>query len=269
MKYFMLCWRQIRSLALSLFKRSFKAHESVFVSNVSRSLAFYQKLGFRRVTSTRADEVVLVRNHRGDEVNIVERPITGAIKKATSRVSLEVGDLEQELSQLRHWYPHCEIIEDSVTKRVELTDPDGNTIELNAMLEPKQRAKSNIYHIATHSELIAGISEHYYLPPDSENRFVRARARSAILSLACNRIAQEVDSAPLIIEMDVHQLRVEEQLFEESDFDSLHSKDYSTYPRVNSPIARNAIVAVGACEEVGGEFPWPKKFQPLGAIIGE
>jgi len=52
------CWDWVRSFLLSFVKRSFKAHESVWVSDLEKSLDFYKKIGFRRVTATRGDEVV-------------------------------------------------------------------------------------------------------------------------------------------------------------------------------------------------------------------
>ena len=182
-------------------------------------------------------------------------------------VSLEVNDLQRDLNQLQSWYHDLEITEDSISRRIRLSDPDGNVIELSELLDPKRLSEKNIYHIATQSELIAGLSEHYYLPPNTEKRFVRARARSAFMSLACNRVAEEVKSAPLVIEMDKNKLSIEEQLLDEADFDSKHPIEQSTYPHVNSPIPRHALTAVGECVEVGGDIPWPSKFVSLDSIV--
>lgn len=267
LSYLTRCYNWTRSLLFSFIKRSFKAHASISISNLESSLEFYQKLGFRRVTSTRAAEVVLIRNHHGDEINLIPRSSVGVSKPASSRVLLEVGDLAYEMKQIELWYTDAKIISSPVSKRAEIIDPDGNTIELNELLNPKQRPTVNIYHLATHAELVAGLSEHYYLPPAAEKRFVRARPHSAFVSLACYRIAQEVNSAPLVIEMDAQQLSVEEQFLVESDFDSRHVKDELTYPRVNSPITRTAIVSVGKCVEDNGDFPWPKEFYPLSSIV--
>lgn len=86
------------------------------------------------------------------------------------------------------------------------------------------------------------------------------------MSLVCKRIAEETEADPLIVEMDPNKLSIEEQLFDDADFDSSRSSEQSTYPHINSPIPREALIAVGSCEEIRGDFPWPAKFVPLDSI---
>ncbi len=255
-------WIQIQAFLPGLFRRSFKTHASVRVSDVTQSLDFYRKLGFRPVTSSRGDEVILLRNHRGNELNLVSgvSNSNSAGQSVGSQAVFRVENLSQTIEQLRHI--EADIIDDAMTRRLRLTDPDQNDIEFFQQLDRSSLADERIYHIATEAELSAGLSEHYYLPPDKD-RFVRARARSAFLALACRRVAEETQASPLIVELDESKLSLEAQLLDDADFDADKPDDRSAYPLVHSPISREALTAVGTCQEKNGEFLWPDKFRTL------
>lgn len=258
-------WIQIQALILSLFRRSLKTHASLRVSDVTTSLSFYRKLGFRQVTSSRSDEVILLRNHRGDELNIVSGVSNSDSMKPVS-VSFQTENLNRAFEQLQHWYSDVAIIDDATTRRLQLTDPDNNCIEFFQARERDSLLAEGVYHVTTRAELLAGLSEHYYLPPDRENRFVRARARSAFLELACNRVAEETKGIPILIEMDESQLSIEAQLSDESDYGAPLRETSSAYPHVNSPIPRQALTALGTCDEKDGAFSWPSRFVAVDSV---
>ncbi len=54
-------------------RNSRQAHGSVSITDMNAAMTFYEKLGFKKVTSSRGDEVVLLRNTMGDELNLVQR----------------------------------------------------------------------------------------------------------------------------------------------------------------------------------------------------
>ncbi len=261
-------WIQTRSFLLSLLRRSFRTHASVWVSDLTQSLSFYRELGFRQVTSTRGDEVILLRNHRGDEINLVRSTPDEEGRRSVSHAVFQIEDLDKELPNLRSLHPELEIIDDAMTRRVQLNDPRGNVIEFYEQRHRNARPGTRIYHIATQPEINAGLTEHYYLPPDEENRFVRARARSAFVSLVCQRVAEEANAVPLVVEMDESQLSIEAQLVDDAGFDPVDARTQDTYPRVNSPIPRPALTAVGACEEQDGDCLWPTRFTTLTEYLG-
>ncbi len=252
---------RIQAALLSLFRKSFRTHASVRVSDQTSALAFYRRLGFRPVTSSRGAEVTLLRNHRGDELNIVTG--SGPAQPSRSAVSFRVENLHRQLADLQTGFPGLETIEDAMTRRLQVADPDGNVIEFYQQIDRSALTDAHLYHIATRAELSAGLSEHYYLPPERENRFVRARARSAFIALACKRVAEEANGTPLIIEMDENGVSIEAQLLDDAEFDSSSPGQRSAYPRVNSPIPRQALTAVGVCGENNGDFSWPSRFAPV------
>jgi hypothetical protein len=188
--------------------------------------------------------------------------------RPTTSISFKVDNLEPILSHLQTWQPDLQITQGSASRQVRLVDPDSNVIELFEVVNHAQRAQKNIYHLATQAELVAGLSDHYYLPPDVENRFIHERARSAFMAIACKRIALESGSTPLIIEMDQSKLSVAEDWFDESDFDSGQApQPNSTYPQIHTPIPRDAITAVGRCAERDADMPWPDRFVSLNSIL--
>jgi len=249
-------------------KRSNRAHASFRVSNLEDSLAFYQKLGFRQLTTSRKAEVVLLRNQRGDELNLT--PSTSHSHHpsplSTSAMSVRVKNLDREISELEEWYPKPEIVQDSVTRNVKILDPDSNVIEYFEIISPEQRAKKKIYHLATETELVEGLTNDYYLPPQSERRFVHCRAHSSLISLAWKQIATDLPSPPLLIELDRKNLSIEESWLD-VDMDAPAAGKISTYPHVHSPIPRNAIVGVGQSNIIDGEFGWPERFVPISAVL--
>lgn len=257
---------QIRAFFLSLIRRSFKTHGSVRVSDLAISLDFYRKLGFRQVMSTQGGEVLLLRNHRGDEINIARQISASTGQVTSSSIAIQAGNLERELPHLQTVQVNLAIVEDSFTRRVQLTDPDGNEIEFYERIDSSDLSRVRVYHIATESELTAGLTPDYYLPPDEDNRFVRARARSAFLALSCKRVAEEAMATPLVVEMDEGKLSIESQLFDDLEIDSGKPDTRSVYPRVNSPIPRDAIASVGLCEKKGGDFLWPSRFSTLESL---
>ncbi len=262
---------QIQSFLLSFVRRSFSTHASVRISDLTQSLDFYRRLGFRQVRATRGEEVVLLRNHRGDELNLVLEVTTAnkANKMPHSPVSFRVENLIENLEHLQSWYPDLEITNDATTKSLQLVDPDNNVVEYYEQIDPAVLTRERIYHIATQPELIAGLSTHYYLPPDKENRFVRARARTAFIALACKRVAAVTEAPPLIIELDESELSIESPLFDDSDLASADSSSQSAYPHVNTPIPIRAINAVGLSEARNGEFLWPTQFGTVDAIAAQ
>ncbi len=261
-------WRNLRAFLLGLIKRSFAAHGSLRVSDKARSLDFYQRLGFRRVTATRGGEVILLRNHQGDEINLVPNAAESNLELSTDSVVIAVEHLDVEVSRLRSVQPDLEIAEDGFARRVRVTDPDGNHIEFYEQLDTRSAPQARIYHVATESELAAGLSQDYYLPPNEENRFVRARAHAALLTLTCNRVASATTAVPLIVELNDHLLSIESQLLDDSEFDSAKPGADSAYPRVNSPIPREAITGVGVCREKNGDYLWPESFASLDHVTG-
>jgi catechol 2,3-dioxygenase-like lactoylglutathione lyase family enzyme/uncharacterized protein (DUF952 family) len=260
-------WGWVRSLITSLMKQSFKTHSSFWVSDLEASLRFYRKLGFREVMSTRGAEVILLRNHRGDELNLMPRsPDSKALApRSPASMTLRVDDLQRDLAQLQSWYPDLKMTEDAVSRQVRLVDPDSNVVELLEVIEPRRRSKKSIYHIATQTELATGLDGHYYVPPNGEYRFVSCRARSTFVAFSCKKVAEESGSMPLVIEMDQNKLRIEEEWLD-SEIDSRRSLQPTTYPHVYTPIPRHAIIAVGKCEEIDGDFAWPDQFMPLSSI---
>jgi len=276
-------WIRLKSDLLSLFKRSLKSHGSVHVSDLSQSLAFYRRLGFSKVTASRGQEVTLLRNHRGDELNLVlgASRLNVSDRHLKPHVSFQVDSLDSLLSLLRSSFGAAfgsslegggtdfQVIEHAMSRRLALIDPDQNVVEFFETLGRDVQSRQEVYHIVTRPELIAGLSEHYYLPPEEQNRFVRAKARSAILAIACQRVAEEVDDVPLIVELVQDELSIESQLFDDADYDAPLADTHSTYPRVNSPIPRRALKAVGVCQTGEGDFSWPARFASVDAVAAD
>lgn len=258
-------WIRASAFLLSLLRRSFTTHASVPVADVERSLRFYEVLGFRQVKSSRNSEVTLLRNYRGDELNLVSglRRSSAVERSEAAHVSFGVKRLAPVLARLRSRRLALETREDAMTRRLLLVDPDGNRVEFYEPLDRDSLGEERLFHVATEAELIEGLEEHYYLPPEKENRFVRARARSAFLALACERVAKEAEGVPLLIPMEEAELSIEAQVVDESDFDSPPRTTLSPYPHVNAPIPRTALTAVGVCEEENGSFSWPSRFVSL------
>jgi uncharacterized protein (DUF952 family) len=217
--------------------------------------------------STRGAEVILLRNHRGDELNLVPRTSDSEIPhpQDPASMSLRVDDLQSDLTQLQRWYPDLEMFEDAVSRQIRLVDPDSNVVELLEIIEPGKRSKKGIYHIATQAELAAGLDDHYYLPPNGEFRFVSCRAYSTFVAFSCKKVAEESGSMPLVIELDQSKLSIEDEWLD-SEIDSNGPRRPATYPHVYTPIPRQAIIAVGKCEEMDGDFGWPDRFMPLSSI---
>ena len=254
-------WIQLRSYLLSLFRRSLKTHASIWVEDLDISLAFYKRLGFRPVKRTRSNEVILLRNHMGDELNLVKQWSSDAKRLSNTTLTFEVANIEKQHAQLLQWYSGVEIISHESSRRISLVDPDANTLEFYELLNSRQRAGKRIFHIVTQEEFFAGLSDHYYVPPQGpRNRFLLTRPRSAILDLTCNRVAQEAGGTPLVVEMVQEKLSLEEQVVLDADFDSNESSTFGTYPHVNSPIARQAITALGICTHTNEGYTWPKSF---------
>ncbi|MEM9623833.1 MAG: VOC family protein [Pseudomonadota bacterium] len=258
-------WIHARSFVLSLFRRSFKRHASIRVSNLPASLAFYRQLGFHVVTATRSSEVTLLRNHRGDELNLVvigpgNTPAPGAV------VSWQIPQLSRELDRLQGAFPELNALEDATSRRLRLTDPDGNVVEFYELLKKDAIATTQIFHIVTRQELLDGLSEHYYMPPHADNRFVRARPRAAILAIVCERVNNETQAPALIVQLDESALDIEAQLVDEGDFDN-PAEDRSPYPRVAAPITRQALTGVGIVPTDGGADAWPLQFVSVQQLV--
>ena len=142
---------RILSFLSSFIKRSFKTHGTISVADLERSNAFYRQLGFRRVMSSRGDEVVLLRNHLGDELNLVKR----AGERVT--VAFESESLV-DLQALTALNP--QVSQDGLGPRVGFTDPDGNNVEFYQVNSNLNRPVKSVFHIATREEVLSGLSEH-------------------------------------------------------------------------------------------------------------
>ena len=232
---------RILSFLSSFIKRSFKTHGTISVADLERSNAFYQQLGFRRVMSSRGDEVVLLRNHLGDELNLVKR----AGERVT--VAFESESLV-DLQALTALNP--QVSQDGLGPRVGFTDPDGNNVEFYQVNSNLNRPVKSVFHIATREEVLAGLSEHYYMPPTAARRFVYANEDSSFVEIA---LAQLDGDGGLIVEMDKTRLSFR-SVFDD-DVDRI-----GTYPEVNSPIPREALLF--ASESAG-----PRKFRPLDEFL--
>ncbi len=250
-----------RSFLRRFLRRSFKTHASLPVTDLNVSKDFYTSLGFREVTSTRAKEVVLLRNHRGDELNLVPSNTVTASAGQAGFVSFEAGDLEHEFNRLRNEHGNLEIKQDSSTRYFRLTDPDLHVVELYKKIEKSQRLKVSVFHVATRSELAQGLSRDYYMPPEGDYRFVRCRPYSAYVGFACARVAREVGADPLVIELDQGKLSIEEEWLG-SDIDNPQPAQKSTFAHVLRPIPSQAIIRIGEpLEESPGNYTWPKRFE--------
>ena len=254
-------WQRFLTFVLSLFKRSLRTHSSIVVSNRQQALAFYKMLGFRQVMSSRADEVTLLRNHRGDELNVVTDP-NRTIEPAS--VAFEIRGGLANFADLVPSNLHLKILEDAATRRIVLRDPDGHRVEFFETLDKTERSAERLFHLVTADELEAGLSEHFYMPPPIERRFVRAPSRSAFMSIACQRVAEECGRTPLLLEMNTEKLSLEEAL-DTSEIGM--SSSASTYPHVHSPIAREAILSVGVFDKSDDEYLWPTQQQSLASWV--
>ena len=190
---------RVRALVFSLWKRSLADHASVQVTNLEGSILFYRGLGFRRVTSSKNDEVVLLRNHQRAELNLVRHQQANDAPFRSRSVSIEVTGLERLLNQIGKQHPGVTIEKDATSTRVVISDPDGNSIEFYELIDRKRRPPERIYHVATESEISNGLSEHYYMPPMEERRFLHCPERSSIAELVLNRVAAETGERPILL----------------------------------------------------------------------
>ena len=232
---------RILAFLSSFLKRSFKTHSTIPVADFDQAQAFYMQLGFRRVMSTRGDEVVLLRNHRGDELNLVKR----ARERVT--VAFETDNLI-DLQALTDLSP--QMARDGLGPRVVFIDPDGNSVEFYQVNSRPNRPVKSVFHIATREEVLAGLSEHYYMPPSAERRFVYASEDSSFLDIA---LAQLDADGGLIVEMDKTRLSFR-SVFDD-DVDRI-----GTYPEVNAPIPREALL-------LASESTQPLSFRPLDELL--
>lgn len=252
-------WRRLRARVLNLLPRSLRTHASLNITDLPRALAFYDLLGFQPVVASRSQEVVLLRNHRGDELNLV---LGHTRSRNPTSVTFMVKDLQREAAFLSAHLPALEFIEEATGRRLQVQDPDGNRIGF--LTRTPERAAKRIFHLLTHNELRAGLGVHYYLAPDAPNRFVRAQPRAALLSLCAQRVAEETGEIPWIAELDPSQLSMEVGYVDESTPPDV--ADRSAYPQVLNPIPRSALIAVGKCEPRDDEYPWPATFHTLDAL---
>ena len=190
---------RVRALVFSLWKRSLADHASVQVTNLEDSILFYRGLGFRRVTSSKNDEVVLLRNHQRAELNLVRHQQANDAPFRSRSVSIEVTGLERLLNRIGKQHPGVTIEKDATSTRVVISDPDGNSIEFYELIDRKRRPPERIYHVATESEISNGLSEHYYMPTMEERRFMHCAERSSIAELVLNRVAAETGERPLLL----------------------------------------------------------------------
>ena len=234
-------FQRLLSYLSSLFKRSFRAHGTVSVSDFGRAEEFYKQFGFRRVMSSRGDEVVLLRNHRGDELNLVRH----GMKSSTVEFQVErLSDVEA-LVEL-----DPESGRDGLGSSVRFRDPDGNYIEFYEVKEKRSRPKKSVYHIATREELSSGLTEHYYMPPTADRRFVYSSVDSSLVDIA---LAQMDANNTIIVEMDERQLSFRSEFDDDTD-------RIGTYPDVNSPIPREALLRAS-------EAAQPRRFVPIPDIL--
>ncbi|MEM7077641.1 MAG: VOC family protein [Pseudomonadota bacterium] len=249
--------RWLHTMLPRLFRRSAHTHASVAVRDLSRALNFYRRLGFRRITASRNDEVVLLRNARGDELNLCVAP------RKPGAAEFAIDDLDACITALRNVDLAPDI--DVQGGRVRVEDPDGNRI---AFFKQRPRGEhTDIFHITTAAELAAGLSEHFYLPPNARNRFVQASPGSALIALTCARVAQETSSAPVIVALERASLNIEAPILFEADIDKAQRPTHSSYPHVTSPINRQAITGVGICRQTADEYVWPDRFQTAEEVL--
>ena len=267
--------QRLRAFIQRLRRRSLQTHASVRVTDLDRALTFYRQLGFKQVTESRASEVVLLRHATGGELNLVTLP-GQTDKDPTSDVTAQflVDDLQHQFEQLPSPFANLAIIEDATLRRLPLQDPDGNRIEFLQHIDTASLAKPRVYHFATVAQLLEGLSEHYYLPPEQENQFILARPRAALLSLAAQRISQQTDAPLVLVQLDDSLLSLESQLLDDDDFDHGDRQTSSSYPKVNTPIPRQAITAIGRYGQHDGhdgkdEYVWPEQFVSLASFVAQ
>ena len=232
---------KVKSFILSLPKKSFRTHGAVPVSDLETAIQFYRQFGFREVIASRADEVVLLRNHRGDELNLL------SLDQPTTHVEYESDDVTSLVAQSEL---QGVVSQDSASLRVRFEDPDGNVIEFFEMRARVDQANDVVFHFVAKNELEAGLSDHYYMPPVADRRFVYADRQSAFLEMA---LAQANDTLvePFVLELDVQQLSFRDEFEEDVGRDKI-----GKYPQVNSPIVRGAIVSGGRLEDFPDLVPF-------------
>ncbi len=264
------CRQLLRSLWLRINRRSLQSHVSFWVSDLEQAQQFYQRLGFSPVTATRGKEVTMLRNARGDELNLVRASAStdNFAKSRTGSAAFPIGDLGHERDKIQSWYGPITVYRDAVAQRFHLLDPDTNIIEF---YQPGaiERRTADIYLILTQTELSTGLSDHYFQPPTGDNRFVRAHHHSAFMEMAMQRVAEETQDVPWVVILDAEKLQTDEPLASEIEMGDIEFDKQATssaYPLVYAPISQEALLSAGRCESDDGGYRWPSNFLSIADI---
>lgn len=253
-----------------LRKSSLAVHSSVVVSDLSRTLAFYKRLGFRRVSATRSDEITLLRNRSGAELNLIRQQVAEMpAAHARSSATVPVANLDKTMTHLRR--RGIEIASGPFTGPTSrwfiVHDPDANQIEFFQTVA-RGDAQSALFHLVTGQELAAGITDAYYLPPEAEKRFVYCRTGSAILLVAATNLRKQVEEDLILVQLDPSAVSLAPTLHSDFDIDkSVAVNDISTYPDVYSPIDIDAISGAAKLPSNAGSFQWPERFGSLASVL--
>ncbi len=233
-------------------------HASVRTRDVGRASSFYRRLGYREITATRGAEVVLLRNGRGHELNLV----ADAGDFTPSNVSLPVEDIDKALDRLSPDASAAHVRYDAMNRRVRLSDPDGNDVELVQPLE--RRLEDGLFLVVTAAELRHGLSQHYFLPPAGERRFVAAPARSAFIELVASKLAPTTSDDILTVTIDSARVSMDDEWGEVS----AAPVPVVRFPRVLLPVDREALTAVRVFEREGDELIWPGRSVSVDEYLG-
>lgn len=107
-------------------------HVGVYISDLDRSVAFYQKLGFDKEEDRgfASGRPVVMRHHSGVAINLLNRNERGQAGHA--QIALEVGSLAQTRAFMEYNGIEMEnAADDDGTGAVYVKDPDDNLIELD------------------------------------------------------------------------------------------------------------------------------------------
>lgn len=255
--------RGLYRVVARVLRRSLTTHGSIATRDVGLASAFYSRLGYREVTATRGAEVVLLRNDRGHELNLIVR--RSALEPA--KVSLPIEDLDQALHDLGMAPADVRLRADALGRRARVTDPDGNELEL---IEPRRQATSaphGLYLVVTATELRDGLSAHFFMPPEAERRFVAAPSGSAFIELLAAKLAKTTEDDVLIVVIDTGRVSIEDEWHD--DPVQAMRRQRARYPRVLRPVDRAALVFVGIIDRDGDDSVWPSAFVPFDEFMGD
>lgn len=252
--------------------KSWEVHTSLPVTDLVRATTFYQKLGFERVSASRGEEITLMRHVSGTELNLVLVNDGQASRAGLSaNAAISVTSLDRTIADIRRAGIKTETgpVDGPNSRWLTIRDPDWNAVEFYQTLENPRQTESALFHLVTSSELAAGLSDDYYLPPDDERRFVYCRIGSSILLLAAARLNKRIEPDLILVRMDANKVSLAPGIGFDDDIDKpLVANDIiSTYPDVYSPIPRDAISGAAQLSCDSGSHRWPDRFESLESVL--